>query len=187
MVTTGKLSSCRVAMTIVEVVVTSVLLGVIFTGMMATTTMTMRRITTSAQKENDEKQLDRFQVEMTHFVSRSSKVEILDANNSPAAEGNTLVCTLQPDPIEKTPITLVVFKLKNSEHNPAKKTLSTKIKVEEENSTYFEYTYSTVLEPPPDGSMFKWNNGGFVEYRWNLDSGQGVESFNNMVAPPSSL
>lgn len=186
MVNFSRNSKSESAMTIVEVIVTSVLLGVVFTGMMATTTMTMKRVAGAAQKENDEKQLDRFQVEMTYFLSRSSKVEIQDASGAPAQEGNALVCTLQYDPLEQTPITSVKFALTDSPHEAGKKTLSVTVITGQTNAAP-AYTYSKDLESLGSQSMFRWNDKGFVEYRWNLDSGYGIESFNNMAAPPASL
>lgn len=175
---------CR-AMTIVEVIVTSVLMGVVFTGMLATMTMTMKRMTSTAQKENDEKQMDRFQVEMAYFISRSSKVEIQDSAGNPAQEGNILVCTLQYDPLELTSIQSIRFSLGASPHNVARRSLTSTIETASDET--LSYTYSGDLESNGSSPMFTWNSSGFVEYRWSLDSGYGTESFNNMAAPPSSL
>lgn len=172
-------------MTIVEVIVTSVLLGVVFTGMMGTMTMTMKRMTTTAQKENDEKQMDRFQVEMTYFLSRASKIEIQDSEGNPTQSGNILVCTLQYDPLEPSPIKSVKFSLVNSPHNSAKRSLTSTVTTDLPEALL--YTYSSDLESPSSNPMFRWNSRGFIEYQWNLDSGYGTESFNNIAAAAPSL
>jgi len=181
------------AMTIVEVVVTSVLMGVVFTGMVATSTMTMKRISTTAQKENDEKQMDRFQVEFAYYVTRSSSVEIFDSssndNSSPSPAGNRVVCVLQADPLEPSDVISVEFIQRSSPRTDGEKPMrELRVQITTASGLLPPYTYTTELEKLPDGVyMFRWTDKGYIEYRWDLDSGYGIESFSGMVAPPVSL
>jgi hypothetical protein len=191
MVKSSKLRNSRKALTFVEIIVTSMLMGIIFTGIMATMTITMKRISSTAQKENDEKQLDRFQVEVSHFVSRSADVQIKNDSGEDADSGNTLVCILQPDPLEPTPISQMKFVFQPS----TAKRCSLRVEVTESNTLggtaapstpSLVYTYSNRLNPISQ-PMFKRLPNGFIEYRWELDSGFGSESFNNIAVPRTSL
>jgi hypothetical protein len=185
-----KRTSSSKALTFVEVIVTSVLMGIIFTGIMATMAITMKRISTTAQKENDEKQMDRFQVEMSHFIARSSEVTIRNASGDSADYGNTLICQLQPDPLEPTQITELEFTFLP---NVTGDNSSLQVKVTASGqATPMTYTYSSRLESPDPWSdappsMFRRLPNGFIEYQWKLDSGFGSESFSNMAVPRTSL
>jgi hypothetical protein len=131
--------------------------------------------------------MDRFQVEASHFVSRSADVQIVDADGNDADSGNILLCLLQPDPLEPTSISQMKFVFEPSPTGKSRLYVEVTESTEDgATSVPIVYTYSSRLGSQSE-PMFTRMPNGFIEYRWKLDSGFGIESFNNIAVPRTSL
>lgn len=187
--------------TLIEVIVSMVLSGVIFTGIMATSTITMERISNSLRVENEERQMDRAQMEISFFLSRAAEYRVFSDRDAAGAvvptesgEGNYLECWPQSDPLEPMDIEKVVFSLDRVSGVSKFVIEVTKTSGEVKSYTY-SYNISPVMTPALDGTLglsklpflFRKRDDGFLEYQWKLDSGYGIESFSNMAIPRASL
>ncbi len=178
--------------TLVEAMVAMVLSGVIFTGIMITSTITMERITSSMRTENEERQMDRFQLEVAYFLSRAYQYQIYqsksqkDSGLSPATAGNYLECTPQDDPLEPTDIQKIAFYLSPSDPSSSGGNQSLAVEVTLPTGTK-TYTYSYNIQLPAGGALFRRDDNGWITYSWELDSGYGIESFSNRAIPRASL
>lgn len=187
-----KATSPRSGFTLVEVIVSMILSGIIFTGIMATSTITLGRIATNLRVENDERQMDRAQLEISYFLSRAGEYRIYPnrvaagGSGGESDLGDYMECWLQEDPLETLPITKVAFSFEpeSGTTGPFKLTVS----VTDKAGAAKTYTYSYGLQrPSTGGKFFSRASNGFVHYSWVLDSGYGRESFSNMAIPRASL
>lgn len=187
----------RGGFTLIEVIVSMVLTGIIFTGIMATSTITMERISNNLRVENEERQMDRAQLEISYFLSRAAEYSIFtDRAAAALAErvetetGDYLEIIPQVDPLEPLGIEKVVFSLVDvgGEENP-----KFTVEITKAGGGVSSYTYSQNIQAvrrENAGAMariFRLRPDGFVEYQWKLDSGYGIESFSNMAIPRASL
>jgi hypothetical protein len=174
-----------------------VLSGIIFTGIMATSTITMERISNNLRVENEERQMDRAQLEISYFLSRAAEYRLFSnraaaggANATESDSGNYLECRPQVDPLEPIDIEKVVFSL--DEVSPGEKPRFS-VEVTKIGGVVTSYTYSQNILAVMTGAgggaatLFRRRPDGFVEYQWQLDSGYGIESFSNMAIPRASL
>lgn len=183
--------------TLIEVIVSTILTGIIFTGIMATSTITMERISNNLRVENEERQMDRAQLEISYFLSRAADYRIFTdeaaaraATPEESDQGDLLEIFPQFDPLEPLNIEKVTFSLvpTTSKENP-----KFMVEITKTGGGVSSYTYSHNLKAvhrvqPGDVPRIFWRRpDGFVEYQWQLDSGYGIESFSNMAIPRASL
>jgi prepilin-type N-terminal cleavage/methylation domain-containing protein len=197
MVKNTHLASTR-AFTLVEIIVSMVLMGILFTGILVTSTITLQRISSNLRLESQERQMDRAQMEIGYFISRAGQWSIY-ANSSAASAANPqestngigdyLECWLQDDPLEPTTIDKVAFSMASVSGGgaPYKLTITT-TSGDGASAVSKTYTYThSLIKPAGRTGFFKRNDDGFLEYSWDLDSGYGIESFSNMAMPRTSL
>jgi len=197
MVTATQLHSRR-AFTLVEIIVSMVLTGILFTGIMVTSTITMQRISSNLRMENNERQMDRAQIEISFFMTRAGEWAVFENKNSATGNnpseaadgsGDYLECWLQEDPLEPMIIRKVAFDFSPVSGGGAPYKLTITVTTDDGVATQNKtYTYSHSLRRPAGRSgFFSRTDDGFLQYAWDLDSGFGIESFSNMAIPRTSL
>lgn len=187
----------RGGFTLIEAIVSMILTGIIFTGIMATSTITMERISRSLRNENEERQMDRAQLEISYFLSRAAEYRIFSdqaaaraATPTESESGNYLEIRPQVDPLEPLDIEKVSFSFDEvgGGENPS---FGVEVTRSGGGATFYTYSHN-IKAVRRDGSgadarIFWRRDDGFIEYQWQLDSGYGIESFSNMAIPRASL